>query len=388
MAGRRNSGTLVAMGTDLTTLSKRPSTPERLDWLSRVDKVAPLVEDSSDRADRERVTPRPVFEALRDMGFTRMWISTAFGGEQAALTTGLSTLEELARIDGSVAWQMCVQGAIGRLSDYLPEPSAYEMFARHDGLVVGGGANPTGTARRVPGGYLLRGTWAFASGSAHADWLVCAAKVEGTDDVVLLFVPWDSATLLDTWYSLGLHGSGSAHYRVEDTFVPAEFAVDRAAMLHPPADRGSRAYELGFFDFAPLALAPAALGVARAALDDVAARPNLATSPTAQEKLARAETRVHTARLLLHDTAAQVELSTGDDRAALVQLTAAAVAEHSVAAVTTAYELAGAGALYDDSRVQRCFRDVHTAVKHYTLSPANFELAGRYLLGGDFQNRR
>jgi indole-3-acetate monooxygenase len=383
MGGPRNSGTFVDMSTDLSTLTTRSPSVEQRDWLSRVDKVAPVIEEHRDRADHDRVTPRPVFEALRDLGFTRMWVSTAFGGGQVSLPTGFAVLEALARLDGSVAWQMCVQGAIGRLSDYLPEVSAHELFAEHDGLVVGGGANPTGTAHKVPGGYRLSGTWAFASGSAHADWLVCAAKE--SDAVVLLFVPRSSAELLDTWHSLGLRGSGSTHYRVEDTFVPAEFAVDRTAMLDPPTDRPSRAYELGFFDFAPLALAPATLGIARAALD-AAVTPKLAQSPTAQEKLARAEALVHTARLLLNDTATQV--STGDARGALIQLTAATVAEHSVAAVTTAYELAGAGALYDEHPVQRCFRDVHTAVKHYTLSSANFELAGRYLLGGDRQIRR
>jgi indole-3-acetate monooxygenase len=372
------------------------STAETRDWLARVAEVAPLIEAYRDQADRDRAMPRPVFEALRDRGFTRMWVSTAFGGNRVSLGTGVAVLEALARLDASVAWQMCVQGAIGRLSDYLPEASAREMFAGQDGLVVGGGANPTGCAEPVDGGYRLRGTWAFASGSAHAGWLVCAAKVvrdgHPTGEVVLLFVPNGTAELRDTWHTLGLHGTGSNHYHVDDAFVPAEFAVDRDAMLRSPVGRGSRGYALGFYEFAPLALAPTPLGTARAALDAVVAQvPKLAQSPTAQEKLARAEALVHSARLLLMDTTRQAERSGehgGDALGALIQLTAATVAEHCVSAVTTAYELAGAAALYDGNPVQRCFRDIHTAVMHYTLSPSNFELAGRYLLGGERITRR
>jgi alkylation response protein AidB-like acyl-CoA dehydrogenase len=304
---------------------------------------------------------------------------------------------------------MGVQGAIGRLSDYLPETTARELFKNHTGLVVGG-VNPAGRAEIVPGGFKVSGEWAFASGSAHADWLVCAAWVtrDGEQvrtphgpDLRMAFVPRDAVEVLDTWHTIGLRGTGSNHYRVPELFVPEDHTVARDDMLRAPAARLSRAYPVGYYDFGPFTSASTALGVAQDALDSFAelalrktptgATSTLAASHTTQEKFARAETRLHTARVLLAHAGEQVLAhgeTGGDALSALVRVTAATVAEQAVAAVDTAYELAGSSSVYQTSRLERCFRDVHSAVKHITLSSSHFETAGQYLLGGPLLMRR
>ncbi|MFE9357866.1 acyl-CoA dehydrogenase family protein [Streptomyces olivaceoviridis] len=378
-------------------------------WLDRVQRIAPVIEAAREQADRERVTSRPVFEALRDAGIPRMWVSRRFGGSQVGIRTGSAVIQALARLDASVAWQMGVQGAIGRLADYLPEATSTELFRDNDGLVVGG-VNPSGRAEAVPGGYRLSGEWAFASGSAHAEWLVCAAfvteggEVRRTDsgpELRMLFVPRKSVEFQDTWYTVGLRGTGSNHYTVQDVFVSREYTVDGAEMTRPPAARESRAYAVSYDDFGPFTSASTALGIAQDAVGAfkelavkktaTGASSTLATSHVVQEKLARAEMLVHTARLLLADTADRVSAfgeTGGKPLTALVRLTAATVAENTSAAVDIAYNLAGATSVYATSRLERCFRDVHSAVKHITLSSTHFEMAGQYLLGGELLKRR
>jgi alkylation response protein AidB-like acyl-CoA dehydrogenase len=158
---------------------------------------------------------------------------------------------------------------------------------------------------------------------------------------------------------------------------------------------------VGYYDFGPFTSASTVLGVAQDALDafkELAAKKTpqgasspLAVSHTVQEKLARAEMQLHTAKLLLADAADQVNTygaSGGDRLTALVRLTAATVAENTVAAVDSLYSLAGSTSVYASSRLERCFRDIHSAVKHITLSSTHFEMAGQYLLGGALQMRR
>ncbi|MGW7089799.1 acyl-CoA dehydrogenase family protein [Streptomyces sp. NPDC054871] len=384
-------------------------TAETEEWLTRVEKIAPVIEEAREQADHDRVTSRAVFEALRDAGIPRMWVSREFGGERASIETGSAVIQALAALDASVAWQMGVQGAIGRLSDYLPEATSAQLFRDHDGLVVGG-VNPSGHAEQVTGGYQLSGEWAFASGSAHADWLVCAAFVTEHGEVRrtpqgpetrMLFVPRADVEIRDTWYTVGLRGTGSNHFTVNDVYVRNEFTVSGTEMLRPPAARDSRAYPIGYYDFGPFTSASTALGIAQDAIDSfkslaakktpTGATGTLAKSHVVQEKLARAEIELHTARLLLNDTARQVtELGEkgGHSLTSLVRLTAAAVAEKAAATVDTAYNLAGASSVYATSRLERCFRDVHSAVKHITLSTTHFEMVGQYLLGGDLQMRR
>jgi alkylation response protein AidB-like acyl-CoA dehydrogenase len=45
------------------------------------------------------------------------------------------------------------------------------------------------------------------------------------------------------------------------------------------------------------------------------------------------------------------------------------------------YDLAGGSAIYDDSPLQRCFRDAHTATAHFQVNEASREVPGRILLG-------
>jgi len=51
--------------------------------------------------------------------------------------------------------------------------------------------------------------------------------------------------------------------------------------------------------------------------------------------------------------------------------------------VRTLYDLAGGPAIYDDSPLQRRFRDAHTATAHFQVNAASREVPGRVLLGQD-----
>jgi alkylation response protein AidB-like acyl-CoA dehydrogenase len=390
-------------------LQEADRTAEQEDWLGRVDKIAPIIEEHRETAERERRTPRPVFDALREAGLTRMWVSRSFGGAQASIEVGSAAVQALARLDASVAWQVGVQGAIGRLSDYLSEEVAAELFEEHAGLVVGG-VNPAGRAEPVEGGFRVEGTWSFASGSAHADWLVCAAPVfqdgervegPGGPEMRMCFFPAREAEMLDTWHTAGLRGTGSENFSLHGLFVPERYTVRYLDMLRAPRERPSRAYPIGYYDFGPFTSASTALGVARAAVEHVrdlalgkvpaASGATVAASHTAQEKFARASSLVLSSTALLQNAARQaVDFGTsgGDDLSALVRLTAATVAEQSVAAVDLAYVLAGSSSLFQASPLDRCMRDVRGATKHITLSSSHFETVGQYLLGGPLVMRR
>lgn len=60
---------------------------------------------------------------------------------------------------------------------------------------------------------------------------------------------------------------------------------------------------------------------------------------------------------------------------------AATHAVRTAAEVTRAmYDLGGGSAIYDDSPLQRRFRDAYTATAHFQVNPASWEIAGRLLL--------
>jgi indole-3-acetate monooxygenase len=388
--------------------SKKPVTSETSEWLERIDRLTPVITAHRAQTEREREMPTAVFTALHQAGISRMWVSREFGGGHVSIETGSAVIQRLAAIDASVAWQMGVQGAIGRLSDFLPEPTARKLFAACSGLVVGG-VNPAGSATRVDGGFRITGTWAFASGSAHAEWLVCNAKVIQDGAPVMtatgpetrfVFVPKDQVRILDTWYTVGLRGTGSNDYAVDEVFVPEDFSVAGSTIFQPPV-RPSRAFPVSYYDFGPFTSASTALGIARAALDELrrvataktpaGASKALGAGHIVQGEIGRAESLLRSAQLQLDDAAWHVQTfgeTGGDPLSAMVRLTASTVAANAVAVVDTAYRLAGTSSLYETSPLERCFRDVHSATKHITLSHTHFEMVGQYLLGGALQMRR
>jgi alkylation response protein AidB-like acyl-CoA dehydrogenase len=384
-------------------------TSEQEEWLARVEKIAPLLQENRDKGEHDRVTPEPVLAALRDSGITRMWVSEHFGGGQVSIETGITVLAALARIDASVAWQAGVQGAIGRLSDFLSEEIARELFVDNTKLVVGG-VKPFGRAEPVKGGYLLQGEWSFASGIMHAGWLICMAFVTKNGkpiitsdgpEIRVLFIRREQAEVLDTWYAGGLRGTGSHHYRVPETFVSEEYTVGKAEMQQEPAERPSRAYRLSYYDFGPFTVAPIPLGIAQDALESfkelatqkvpASGSTKLVDSQVVQEKLGRAEMKVYSSHVLLADAArlaSTLGSAAGDSLNVLTRLTGATVAENTIAAVDSVYELAGSSSVYATSRLDRCFRDIHAATKHIALSSSHFETSGQYLLGGALLMRR
>ncbi|MFF9527308.1 acyl-CoA dehydrogenase family protein [Streptomyces achromogenes] len=391
-------------------IDRGPVPEETREWLERVAAIAPVIKDFRAQGERDRRAPVEVFEALRDAGIHRMAVSKAFGGHQVDLRTAGAVIQELAVLDPSVAWQMGVQGAIGRFSDYLPERTAEKLFDGQSSLVIGS-VNPTGRAERVPGGYRLEGTWSFASGAAHAEWFVAAAVVtergsprmseSGMPEMVMAFVPRSRVRLLDTWHSLGLRGTGSVHYEIDGVLVMDDHAVSQAAMSFPPAARPSRAYPISYYDFGLFGTASVCLGIARGALasfKELAGRKTpmgglstLASGHVVQDRLARAEILVRSSRLLLADAAwhaVEHGEDGGDSLSATLRLSAATIAENCAQAVDTVFTLAGSSSVYADSRLEAYFRDMHSAAKHITVSPTNIEMAGQYLLGGGLQLRR
>ena len=52
------------------------------------------------------------------------------------------------------------------------------------------------------------------------------------------------------------------------------------------------------------------------------------------------------------------------------------------------FESGGGSAIYETSRLERCFRDVHVVTHHHMVSPPSIEMVGQYLLGLGLQAGR
>jgi len=381
------------------------------EWVERARALAPTVAQWRDAGEQERHMPRPLFEALRDAGVFKMSVSKAVGGAEIDEETVVQVIEELARQDGSVGWNVMIASGAAVAASYLPAVALREVYRGGPSTVIAGSLLPKGAAIPVPGGFRLTGRWTFASGCHQADWMAGSSTVtvhgtprlrpDGRPDVRTFFVPVGACEIADTWHTAGLRGTGSHDWQVTDVLVPEECSFP--ILFTGPSEPGA----LSARDFVPhggARAAAVALGIARDALDTFTAlamtkTPALATSTlaaqhTTHERVGRAEALLRAGRAFLYDTVRALPHSPNwseelnDDLRASIRLASAHAAQSAAEAVDLMFNAAGTTAAYTSSRLERCFRDVHVATQHVAVAPSNIEMVGQYCLGLGLQARR
>jgi alkylation response protein AidB-like acyl-CoA dehydrogenase len=272
--------------------------------------------------------------------------------------------------------------------------------------VVGGVFAPTGRAVTGADAFTVTGRWRFASNVENCDWLMAGCVVldageprmlaGGRPDVRLMLFPAARAEVIDTWRVAGLRGTGSHDFALDGLDVPAS----RSASLITDTPRAAGAlYAFPPFGLLAAAIAAVALGIARAALDDLTSLAadktpagstrRLADRAVTQSRVAHAEAAVTAARALLFAAVGDAweEARRGGAMPlglrARLRIAASHAVETCAASVSDVYHLAGGGALYETSPLQRRFRDIHAATQHMLVGPGTWELAGRVLLGNE-----
>jgi hypothetical protein len=133
----------------------------------------------------------------------------------------------------------------GYLSAFLDQNVARAMYP-DIWVATGAAATPTGKASRVPGGYRVEGRFPFVSGCHHSEWvwLGCIvhegdaprADAKGVPETRQCFLRVSQCEILDTWYTMGLRGTGSNDILVRNVFVPEEqtFSFQDPALVKRP----------------------------------------------------------------------------------------------------------------------------------------------------------
>jgi alkylation response protein AidB-like acyl-CoA dehydrogenase len=383
---------------------------EGTQWVQRAQALASLTEEWRNAGERERHLSPTLFEKIRQADIFRMSTPKSVGGLELGEEAAVRIVEELSRQDGAVGWNVMVASNTATIASYLPVSGLRTVFERPDN-VIAGALLPKGMATPVPGGYRLSGRWTMASGCHQATWMVAASTVmeggaprcraDGRPDLRTFFVPVAECKILDTWHSAGLRGTGSHDWEVHDVLVPEQLSF--SVLIDGQGEPGA----LFVHDFAAYAVArvaAVALGIARDAIDSfitmatkkvpTAGSTPLGAQHTTHEHLGRAEALLRGARAYLYETIRALPYSPSwslpltEELRAAIRLAAAHAAQSAVEAVDEVFRMAGTSGVYANSRLERCFRDVHVAAQHINVAPSNIEMVGQHLLGFGLHLRR
>jgi alkylation response protein AidB-like acyl-CoA dehydrogenase len=377
----------------------RPANP-----VARARGLAALIEDNAPAIESERRLTEPVLDALHEARLFRIFYPRSVGGDEVEPGLYVLAVEELARADGSVGWCVSIANSTGLLAPYLSLEAARRVFGNSRSTCAWGPPNECrGIA--VPGGYRITGRWDFASGCRHASWMGAhGAVVEpdgslrrnafGRPAVLTWLFPADEARLLDNWRPIGLRGTASESYTVEDLFVPAELTGTREdpSLRREPG----RLYAFPQQTLYSVGIASVALGIARGMLDafiELAQKKTprgagrLADNAVIQAEVARCEAGLGAARAFLVATVREIYeradavAPIGVPDRARARLAGSHAISAALAVADWTYKAAGVDAIFPGSPFERRFRDIHTVSQQIQSRDAHYETVGQVLLG-------
>ena len=376
----------------------------RSDPVARARELGTEIAAAADEIERTRRIPKSLLTRLHESRLFRMLLPRSAGGDETEPAIYLAALEELARHDASIGWNTFTSNSSALIAAYLEPGANHAIFADPRSLVSWGPPNAS-RAKGVDGGYRVTGKWDFASGCRQARWMGAHCHVVEADGslrlnrygrptVRTLLFPASEATLLDTWRTIGLCGTASNSYRVDDLFVSEAFSSTR----EDPTLRRERGplYAFTMQGLYATGVAGVAFGIARAMLSEFIALASrkaprnlgrLADDAVVQSDVARAEARLGSARAYLIETLTAIYTHADDvapidlaDRAR-VRLACTNAIHAAVEVADFAYKAAGVDAIFPGSPFERRFRDMHTLSQQIQARGAHFEQVGQILLG-------
>jgi alkylation response protein AidB-like acyl-CoA dehydrogenase len=288
---------------------------------------------------------------------------------------------------------------------YLEPDAANEIFNTPPGILAWGAINHE--VKAVPGGYMANARWEFASGSRQASWLgshvriveadgTPRKKADGTPDIRTILFPITSATMYDVWDVIGLKGTGTDSYSVENLFIPEKF-VARRDDISAVREKGPL-YKLTTNAVFSMGFAATSLGVARATLNAATdlARSKIPQGLSAMREnnavqglIGRTEANLRAARAYLYSTAAEVwrDLERGEpvteSHRIAIRIASTWTIHQSAAVVDTAYHMSGATAVFARNPFERRFRDMHAIAQQIQARDTHYEDAGKAILGSN-----
>jgi indole-3-acetate monooxygenase len=355
--------------------------------------LGPIIAKRANDATDEDQFVAENFALLKASGLLEAGVPAELGGGGADIDELSAMLQTLGQYCGSTAlafsmhthqvavpaWRWTHQKATA------VEPLLKRIATERIQLLSSGSSdwlNGSGKAERVDGGYRITARKVFASGAPTGDLLMTSAILENEGEprtVIHFGIPMNSpnVTILDTWRTLGMRGTGSHDIVIDGHVVPeAGVAVQRAAGEWHPLFQiiSSIAFPLVYSVY---------LGVAESARDlALALAKRKQPNHSIIELAGRMDTELTAARLAHESMLAPIRLSAPSaETVNAVMIGRQLVGRHALAAVDLAMELAGGAGFYRSAGLERKFRDIQAARYHPLQSGPQAQYTGSMALG-------
>jgi 3-hydroxy-9,10-secoandrosta-1,3,5(10)-triene-9,17-dione monooxygenase len=380
--------------------------------MRRARDCVPLLRERAQKCEDARVLLPENERLLHETGLFRFHQPKRFGGMELPFIAVIDIVAELARGCPSSAWNVGNLGCHHWILGYYEPQTQHEVWDENpDALIASSIALAAGRGRKVDDGFVVSGRWPFSSGVDNSQWNMLAVTIYEDANAVdwrLCLVPSTDYAIIDTWYAMGMVGTGSKDIEVKELFVPERRALAltrcRGGLEHPGAALNSGSlFRIPIVASAGHPLSATALGAAQGAFESVQENfktrvgtytgAKVADFQAVQIKLAEARCLIDSASALMRDSGrgfdAFAERNEVPELATKLRWRAqnAYAVRQARQAVETLWSCYGANAIYTRDPLQRYLRDLQAINQHFSF---NFDIAGAAYgtaaLGGKYVN--
>ncbi len=219
----------------MSALAFRMIPTAAFNWRAILDEIGPQIAEEGRRCDEANKFVAANFKLLRERGFLALAVPAELGGHGQSRAESAAALRALAHycpstalalamhthVTAAAAWRWKHQNAP---TDGLLKRIASERIQ----LLSSGGSDwlaGSGKAEKVEGGYRIHARKMFASGAPSANLFMTGAIEDDPKEgpTVLQFgVPMNAegVSIVETWDTVGMRGSGSHDVVLDGVFVP------------------------------------------------------------------------------------------------------------------------------------------------------------------------
>ena len=374
--------------------------------IAAVRQIQPLLRRNAPLGEAQRSMNDEVLHTLKQLDVWSLITPRRWGGKGLSSAAFSRINREIAKGDPAVAWVVQIINGCTWVASLTSDRLQEELFSHGIPRFCSSFA-VAGTAKQVPGGFLVDGTWPYNSGCRQSSWGQYLVNLQREDGTIVpgnfVYIPMAEVEIKDTWYTVGMQGTSSDSVIGKNIFVPEHRFVSSAKTFgfREPGKKhvGAPSDNWQVFPLIRAAGLGQLVGAVEAALElalEGAQRkpvPNTTyakqmNSPVVQRNLGEAAAKIDAAALLV-DSLCDVQ-----DQAALAgrhfsplerarqKAGCALTTELLSAALEKIMFVGGSSAFAYANELQRFWRDYNTAARHAIYLPDfGYEVYGAMRLG-------
>src|SRR5258708_7529812 len=182
----------IARNAKMAGVGRKPNTspypqpdaddPAYAAMIARAKALIPQLRERASRTEELRRLPSETERDLHESGLFRIVQPKRVGGSEFDYVALVDCADAIGQADASVAWNFANLASHHWMLGMFDRRAQDQVWSKDVNVLIASSfIFPAGRARKVDGGYVLRGSWPFSSGVDSCEWNMLASVVYSDD---------------------------------------------------------------------------------------------------------------------------------------------------------------------------------------------------------------